>query len=186
MSTLIERGSEVVIDNDDRLYEVIKGQKVEKPVGASQVMLANRIAFAINRHAVPEGSGFAIVEILVDIGHPDRDQFRPDLIFVSSERWPLGRNIPPGNAWAIIPDLAVEVVSPSNTADEIREKIEIYLSAGVRLVWVIYPRLRCVDIHAHSPNVRVVGLAESLEGGDVLPDFRLPLAELFGQAAEPG
>jgi len=186
MSTLVERVNEIEIDDDDRLYEVINGQRVEKPVGAAEVLLANELAYCINQYGLPLRTGTVAVEVLIDIGHPDRNQFRPDLIYVSADRWPRGRKLPPGNAWSIVPDLTVEVVSPSNSAEEIRGKIELYLKAGVRQVWVVYPRQRRIEIHDHSSIVRVVGPEGAIEGGEVLPGFRLPLADLFGDASGPG
>lgn len=79
----------------------------------------------------------------------------------------------------IPPDLVVEVISPSNRAKAVREKIAEYFSAGVRQVWVVHPRRRNVAVHASPSEVRVFGEDDELDGGDVVPGFRLPVAEIF-------
>jgi Uma2 family endonuclease len=118
----------------------------------------------------------------------DRDadlKRRPDVAFVSRTRWP-GRP-QQTEAWDVIPDLAVEVVSPTNTADEVLEKIDEYFRFGVRLVWVIYCEPLQVYVYRSAKDVRVLRPGDDLEGGDVLPGFRLPidtLAEDVGQEAK--
>jgi Uma2 family endonuclease len=77
------------------------------------------------------------------------------------------------------PDLAVEVVSPSTTTREIVEKVEIYLSAGVRLVWVADPVTRSITIHRPQQEMRTIGPDDELDGEDVLPGFRIVVATLF-------
>ena len=64
---------------------------------------------------------------------------RPDLAFVSSQRRPLRRRVPRAEAWEIVPDLAVEVISLTNGAEQVTEKIEEYFRSGVHQVWVVYP-----------------------------------------------
>jgi Uma2 family endonuclease len=71
-------------------------------------------------------------------------------------------------------------VSPSNTADEIQVKIHDYFQSGVELVWVIYPEHREVYVYGSPVSVQVRARTDVLEGGKVLPDFRLALEELFG------
>jgi Uma2 family endonuclease len=100
----------------------------------------------------------------------------PDVSFVAAGRvWP-----DEGAGWPrMAPDLAVEVLSPSNSRAEIALKVEIYLAAGVRLVWAVDPEARTVTVHAPGRAARVLGAGDVLEGEDVLPGYRLPLAELF-------
>ena len=77
------------------------------------------------------------------------------------------------------PDLAVEVVSKSNSATDVKDKIEEYFRAGVRLVWLVYPTQKLIDVYESPTTVRVLRREDELTGGDVLPGFRLPLTELF-------
>jgi hypothetical protein len=77
------------------------------------------------------------------------------------------------------PDLAAEIVSPGDSAAEIAEKVEDYLASGVRLVWIVYPRSRHVVVWTPDGAARTLRGDDALDGADVVPGFRLPLAELF-------
>ena len=81
----------------------------------------------------------------------------------------------------MIPNLAVEVVSPTNAADEILSKIHEYFRAGVELVWVIYPEHAEVYVYTGPLDLHILGRTGILDGGKVLPGFQLPVAELFGE-----
>jgi Uma2 family endonuclease len=96
---------------------------------------------------------------------------------VRAERNPHA-GIPEG-FWTVAPDLAVEVVSPSETADEVREKVRDFLGAGVPLVWTIYPRTHEVIVHTPDGLARTYGEADTLVFPDTLPGFSCLVAELF-------
>ena len=78
----------------------------------------------------------------------------------------------------VVPDLAVEIVSPSNSADEIIGELAEYLGAGVRQAWVIYTSRRIVYVYSSAETVQIIGAGGTLGGDEVLPGFTLPLAEL--------
>lgn len=78
------------------------------------------------------------------------------------------------------PDIAVEVASPGNSSEELMEKVDLYLAAGSRLVWIVYPKRKTIHVHRQSNVINVLRETDVLEGEDVLPNFRLPLAQLFG------
>lgn len=77
------------------------------------------------------------------------------------------------------PDLAVEVVSPSDTSQDVQAKVSEYLSAGTRLVWVIYPKTRNVVEYRPGGTARVLSEEDFLDGGDVVPGFRCRVGDLF-------
>jgi Uma2 family endonuclease len=108
----------------------------------------------------------------------DPDTVRvPDLAFVSHARLPRG-----GLSDSILhdaPDLAIEVLSPSNRAGEVRAKVADYLAANGRAVWVVDPRRRTVAVHVPAQGPRKLTEEDELEGGEVLPGFRLPVCDLF-------
>src|SRR5262249_23234399 len=80
---------------------------------------------------------------------------RPDLAYVSAERWPIDRPIPVRkDGWDVVPDLAVEVVSPTDIADDLLGKVNEYFQAGVRLVWVVYPIQRCLHVYEAWNRIR--------------------------------
>ncbi len=104
----------------------------------------------------------------------------PDQAFVSNERLQRSPR-PPRGFWQVVPDLAVEIVSPDDRAQDLADKVADYLEAGVRLVWVVSPRRRQVYVYWPDQPVDVLGPGQGLEGGEVLPGFRLPLDELWGE-----
>jgi Uma2 family endonuclease len=81
--------------------------------------------------------------------------------------------------WPIAPDLAVKVISPSEVASEVQEKVQDYLQAGTRLIWLVYPNQKLVMQYELSGQVRQIGGQDSLDGGDVIPGFRYELKRLF-------
>jgi Uma2 family endonuclease len=101
----------------------------------------------------------------------------PDLAFLARESLP--QELPSEGFWRVAPDLAIEVVSPSNTAAEIRGKVLEYLACGSRLVWVVDPATRSASAYRSRRDIALLTVDDDLEGGDVLPGFRLPIAELF-------
>lgn len=103
----------------------------------------------------------------------------PDLAFVSAER--IVAHPPPEQGfWETVPDLVVEVVSPHDTADEINEKVEDYVTAGVARVWVLYPRRKRVHVRYPNGDTRILREGEVLEGEDVVPGFSLSLRDFWG------
>lgn len=110
----------------------------------------------------------------------DPDMVRgPDVFYVRAERIP--KTGLPESFWNIAPDIAVEVVSPSETAYEIQEKVGDFLSAGTPRVWVVYPRRREVVIHRPDGSACTVGGNDLLEDPEVLPGFSCRVAELFDE-----
>jgi Uma2 family endonuclease len=101
----------------------------------------------------------------------------PDLAFVRADRLPLE-----AERWHIMPlapDLAVEVVSPNDRYEEVLEKIERYHRAGVLLVWLVQPRRRAIEVHPLGQPAYLLREGDVLDGGDVVPGFRLPVADVF-------
>jgi Uma2 family endonuclease len=173
------------LSDPDALYEVIDGRIVEKTVGAYECWLAAVVFGAIDPYLKANPLGRAVQEMIFDLRPAVDRQRRPDVAFVSYERWAKGRSVPETPSWAVAPDLAIEIVSRSNTADEVAEKLEDYFKAGVRLVWVVYPRQWKVYAHLSPKEVRVLALDDELDGTPLLPGFRLALRSLFEQPAEP-
>ena len=101
----------------------------------------------------------------------------PDAAFIARER--IGDNRPERGYWPVAPDLAVEVMSPNDTATEISGKISEYFAAGTRLMWVIYPQSRTVHVYDSAQNVRILSANETLDGGELLPGFACEIAQIF-------
>jgi Uma2 family endonuclease len=100
-----------------------------------------------------------------------------DAAFVAQRRIPFDEE--PEGYWAIAPDLVIEVVSPSDSASEVQNKVTDWLDAGCRLVWVVYPDTTTITEYRSLTEVRVLTAEQTLDGGDVLPGFACPLGEIF-------
>jgi Uma2 family endonuclease len=110
------------------------------------------------------------------IGH-DPDTVRaPDVAFVTAVR--IGAKLTSG-FFPGAPDLAVEVLSPDDRAGEVLAKVQDWLDAGCRAVWVVDPRTHTVTVYRSLSEIVVLGTSEILSGGDLLPEFRLPVSEIF-------
>lgn len=170
----------------DALYEVINGRRVELPPMAVDSTYFNlALGSLMFLHARDHDLGHVVSETLFDF-RPTVDQSRrPDLAFVSFARWPRERRVPRQAAWDVVPDLAIEVVSPFDYAADVMGKVAEYFLVGVRQVWVIYPRQELVLIHDSLKQLRGLGPGEVLDGGAVLSGFRLPVSTLFDKLAEP-
>lgn len=160
-------------------YELVKGELIEMPpAGGRHGQVAMRIGIRLGAYVERQGLGEVFAaETGFYLAHR-RDTVRaPDAAFVSRGRLPAGPA--PEGYIDLTPDLAVEVVSPSDTASAIQAKVEDWLRAGTRLVWVVYPETRSVAVYGSLADVRILREGESLDGGEVVPGFSCPLAEIL-------
>ena len=102
----------------------------------------------------------------------------PDVSFFSWDRLPGGK-VPEEPVPAVAPDLAVEILSKSNTRKEMDRKVGEYFASGVRLVWLIDPKKKTVQVYTDPQTKRTLHEQDTLDGGDVLPRLSLNLAEFF-------
>ena len=168
-------------EHGDRLCELVAGTLVEKPMGNFESYLAARLINLLLTFVEPRRLGMVLgADGLMRLA-PGLVRI-PDVSFIAIERLPDGR-VPRTPVSEIAPDLAVEVISPGNTAHEMRQKLGDYFTAGVRLVWYVYPDPREVHVYRSPGQPTVVKHADTLDGDDVLTGFTLPLEDLF---TEPG
>jgi Uma2 family endonuclease len=172
---------------DDALYEVVDGQIVETPwMGAYQTWFASWLMRFMMASEAVTSRGQVIVEALFLMDRSRPLKRRPDLAFISFDRWPRRRPVPDEEAWDVVPDLAIEIISKSNTAIDVLAKTHDYLRAGVRQVWVIYPLQQTVYVYRSSTDLTVLDQpAHVLDGGDVLPGFHVSLQDLFDDWVGP-
>ena len=170
----------------DALYEIIDGERREIPhMGAWAGTLASLLVVQLNAFAYPRKLGLAVVEVLFRLG-PNGPSRRPDIAFIGYDRWPtMAAAVGDPPEWEFAPKLAVEVVSSSNTAAEVLDKIEDYFTAGVQLVWVIYPRHRQIYVYDSPTHNDILRESDELDGGTVVPGFRLKIADLFAALVKP-
>jgi Uma2 family endonuclease len=178
----------VLLQDDDILYEVVDDKKVELgPMGAHEIWLATELVVYLRNFARQHQLGRAVQELLFDFTAMVHRKRRPDVAFVSYERWPRQRPVPHAEAWEVVPNLVVEVISPSDKGNDILDKVAEYFRIGVECVWVIYIFQKQVYIYESPTQVRILTRADELYGEPVLPHFRLPLVSLFEEieATEP-
>jgi Uma2 family endonuclease len=158
--------------------ELVRGEVVETmPPGGLHGVIAG-IVIALLYSWSKSGPGGTIAPESGFVLELDPDTVRgPDVSYISADRVQVA-GIPLGY-WRLAPDLAVEIVSPGDTADEVREKVREYLAAGTRLVWVVYPTTREVISHTPDGLARTFGQDATLESPEVLPGFACAVAELF-------
>ena len=174
--------SETGLDLSESLYEVVDGQIVEKSMGALQMQIAIQLVLPLGSYVKEHMLGTVSMEMLFLLDREIKLKRRPDVSFVSRDRWPIDDLPPDTEAWDVVPDLAVEVVSKSNSAPDVKDKLEEYFKAGVRLVWLVYPKQKVVDVYESLTTVKVLRREDELLGGEVIPGFRMPLVSLFGPA----
>lgn len=174
---------------DDELYEVVDGQRIEKPpMSVYSVRIGSRLFRKLGTFTDDRDLGETVGEMLFRLpmpGETHRNR-RPDVAYVSFARWPSNRPVPPKeNAWDVVPDLAAEVISPSDFAEASLHKVLEYFQSGVRLVWVVYPEERQVYVYDSPTQIRILTPIDILDGGTVLPGFELRLDRLFDPITPP-
>jgi Uma2 family endonuclease len=160
-------------------FDLIRGELIEMPPaggdhGSIGAGLIARLWLHVDRHQLGKvymaETGFKLFE------DPDT-VLGPDAAVVRSER------VPPASEsrgyLRLAPDLAVEIISPSERPPRTADKVREYLDAGVRLLWLVYPRRRTVTVHRADGSVTVLHEGNVLDGEDVLPGFQLPVADIF-------
>src|SRR5262249_14952099 len=156
------------------LYEVVDGKRVElPPMGVHECHLAATLAGFLWSFARTQRLGRVEVEVMFMLDVETELQRRPDVAFVSYGRWPRERLVPRTAAWQVAPNLAIEVVSPTNTAPEVVRKVREYFQTGVERVWVVYPEEEQVYVFSSPTSIRVLERSGELDGENVLPGFRL-------------
>jgi Uma2 family endonuclease len=163
--------------HEDRLCELVDGVLVEKPMGYVESRIAILVSTALQTFVEAHDLGVVTGESGM-FRFPENLVRMPDVAFASWDQFP-GRELPDEGAPQIVPDLAVEVLSKSNTRAEMARKLREYFNVGARLVWFVDPPTKSVSVYTSPTKFKVLTAADSLDGGKVLPGFSLPVANLF-------
>ncbi len=168
-------------NTERRLYELVDGVLVEKTMGLPESVIAVEIVFRL-KHFV-RGKSLGVVTGADGMMRLAPGLVRiPDVAFVRKTQFP-GSRVGDERIPDIHPDLAVEVLSPSNTVEEMDEKLADYFRSGTALVWYVEPDTRSVLVFTdpERANAKRLSVADILDGGTVLPGFALPIAALFAE-----
>lgn len=167
-------------DPELKNYELVNGHLVEKDVSKRSSYVAGKLFSYVAPHVRAKKFGWAFPDNTSIQCFPD-DPTRvrkPDFLFIASQRMPAAEVNDEGHI-TLVPDCVAEVISPDDSSYEMETKLDEYLRAGVKLVWLIWPHTRTVQVHrADGSETRLQGDAE-LDGEAIIPGFTLKLAELF-------
>ncbi len=174
------------VPDDKWTYELVQGVLVRMPLssfGASSI--GARLLIRLGSYVEDNGLGAMTGEqggYRLDPAHPDETELGPDVAFVRADRLPSPTS--PDyykKAPTLAPDLAVEVASENQYAPGMAAKARMYLTFGARLVWIIWPRYKRIDVWRPGDETpTALGVGDVLNGGDVVPGFIYPIARLFG------
>ena len=158
-------------------YDLVDGYKVPKKMGNRSNMLTGLVTAALVAYVSPRKLGFVLAECIVRMT-PKGIPRRPDVLFVKPDRFDPSA-AEDRDPWEFVPNLAVEVVSKTNTFNEIEEKMEDYFAAGVEAVWVVSNRTRRVTVYTSMKNPLVYEGDDSIDASPVLPGLLIPLESIF-------
>jgi Uma2 family endonuclease len=167
------------MEKDEYRYELIQGRlKRMAPTGGGHSRIEAGLIARLWLHARTNeyGDVYSSDAGFVFAHNPDT-VLSPDAAFLRHDRVPSPEEHE--RFLTVVPDLAVEIISPSDRMPQVREKAEYYIEAGVRLVWVVNPRNRTVTVYSPDSPPHMLNQDDELDGGDVLPDFHLTVSEIF-------
>ena len=179
-STALMTAEELMqLPDDGSRYELVNGE-LEKmpPPGFPHGRIAMRLGIYVGQFILERGLGEAVA---TDTGfkltsNPDT-VLAPDFAFITNERFREGQDIE--GYWPGPPDLAVEVLSPSDRAGKVKQKISRWFSFGTRQVWIVDPKLSTITVYRSPSAATTFSEQEHLEADDILPGFRLSLEKIF-------
>jgi Uma2 family endonuclease len=163
-----------------RYYELVKGElRPKPPSGGQHGEVTMNLTGPMWTHATTEDLGKIVAAETGFVLLRDPDTVRgSDIAFIRKDRIPAGGL--PKKFIPFAPDVAVEVVSPTDRMVEVEEKVAEWLAAGTKLVWVVLPTRRIIKVYRSTTDVTILTDKDELDGGDVMPGFRLPVARVFG------
>jgi Uma2 family endonuclease len=169
----------LAMPDDGYRYELVKGELIRMPPtgdehGEVAVNVTGPLFLHVKSHQL--GKVYAAETGFLITQNPDTVR-APDVAFVSRRRVEEAGKIKGYRVGP--PDLAVEVLSPSDTVRRVEEKVAEWLEAGARMVWVVSPKLRTVTVYRSLSDIVVLTEKDTLDGGDVVPGFRIAVAEVF-------
>lgn len=164
------------------LCELVDGTLVEKTVGFHESLLAIQVAFFLRTFLQEHDLGIVLGPDGMLRVAPGQVRL-PDVSFFSWDHFP-NRILPAGAVLDLTPDLAIEVLSPRNTKREMARKRREYFLGGTRLVWEVDPDKRTVRVYTAPDESALLRQNRTLDGGSVLPGFRLPIQQLFARAGQ--
>ena len=167
--------------DDGWRYELVTGELIRmSPTGQEHGILTFNLALLLGNYIKSQKLGVVCAAETGFKLSSDPDTVRaPDIAFISHERYDKVGRTP--KYWEGAPDLAVKVLSPSDTVKHVEDKVAEWLESGSRMVWVVSPKLHTVTVYRSLTDIRVLTKMDRLNGGDVIPGFEISIAEIFAE-----
>lgn len=165
-------------ENVERLLELVNGEIIEKMPTEDHGIITINISTPLATFAHSRKLGRVAVEVRYRTPNDDYNARIPDVSFSSAKR-PIVKQ----GSVSELPDLAVEVQSPNQSLKALREKARYFVSNGTKLFWLVIPSKQIVEIYTPD-NEDVLKIDDTLSGGDVLPEFSLPVRDIFRDPLE--
>lgn len=161
-------------ENADRLFELINGEIVEKVPAQLHALIANLFNAVLFLYMQKHPIGWVFSELRVKLADDKLNDIIPDIAVVLK----AGRTFEPDAPLRYMPDLAVEIQSPGQSDKFMVDKAAYYLAHGTRLVWIVYPTKRLLEVLSATERYLLTE-QHTLNGGDVLPGFSIPVSDIF-------
>ncbi len=163
-------------ENRDRYFELIHGAIVEKAIPTDEhAFIVGLLIIVLGNHALAHQLGLPGPERRFAFPNDTQNARQPDISQILDPNVPFVTQGP----MEVIPDVIAEVMSPDDSIDDLREKAKFYIASGVRLVWLVFPRQKIVEVYRPEQHTEMLTASDTLDGYDVLPGFSLPIANLF-------
>lgn len=167
------------LPDDGQRRELVMGElKMMSPAGSEHGAVIFKLSTLLGSYLTdsPVGEAFGAETGFLISRNPDTVR-APDIAFVSAER--IAEFGLPKTFWPGVPDLAIEVVSPSDRTDDVEEKVKLWLTSGCREVWVVSPVLRTVTLYHSLTEIDIYAGTQTVDGSRVLPELSCPLIRIF-------
>ncbi len=161
-------------ENAERLLELIHGEMAEKMPTEQHGLVVGNFMTSLNLYARQHKNGRVGTEVRHRRADDVYNSRLPDVSFHMTKR-PL---VTEGSVLEF-PVLVIEVQSPTDSIQKMREKAQYYLANGTLLVWLVYPKKRVIEVYHANGEIQILVEGDTLTGGDVLPGFSMPVAEVF-------
>ena len=170
---------EALPENLDRRFDLVNGEIAEKLPTQLHGLIASFLALELGLYLRKNPIGRVYVEARYRMPDDEHNARIPDLSYVSD----LSRKVVEKGSALYMPDLAIEIKSPDDTYDLMREKADYYLKNGSKLVWLIYPEKSLIEVRSAKAGTDILIAGDMLGGADVLPGFKMPLKSVFADVA---
>jgi len=163
-------------ENEGRHFELIDGEIIEKMPTQLHALIATLFIFRLSLYFQTNPIGWVFSELRINLPNDDLNDTIPDISMVLK----AGRQLDPNEPLTFMPDLAIEIKSPTDSLIKMRKKANYYLENGSKIVWLVDTQRQKVEVYTVD-DTEILGSSDTLDGGDLLPDFKLPVIDLWTQ-----